>query len=77
MFQGPDTPGGRSFDSPEEVFARPPEGTRVGQSRPGPVEKTDEHEGLVGSSVAIEDTGAEPGPDNRRPEDVNLRDADY
>lgn len=37
--QGPDTPGGRSPDSPEVVFARPPKGTRVGQTRPGAVEK--------------------------------------
>jgi hypothetical protein len=38
-FSSPDTPGGRSRDSREEVMGRPPEGTRVGQTRPGPVEK--------------------------------------
>jgi hypothetical protein len=64
----PGTPGGRSKDSPEESFARPPEGTRVGQSRPGPVEKDESGT----DSVAIEETGAKPGPDNRIPE-FNLR----
>jgi hypothetical protein len=78
MFRNPGTPGGRTFDSDEEVISRPPPGTRVGQSRPGPVEKTDEHEGMVGSSMAIEDTGATPGPDDRNPYDfeLNLRERD-
>lgn len=82
MYQSPETPGGRSEDSPEEVFARPPEGTRVGQTRPGPVEKTEDDvpgkAGEFGSSMAIEETGAEPGPDRRNPYDfeLNLR-GDY
>jgi|tagenome__1003787_1003787.scaffolds.fasta_scaffold20418781_2 hypothetical protein len=76
MFRNPGTPGGRSPDSDEEVFARPPAGTRVGQSRPGPVEKTEDDvpgkPGEFGSSVAIEDTGAEPGPDKRNAYDFEL-----
>lgn len=77
MFNDPGTPGGRTKDSPESVMARPPEGTRVGQSRPGPVEKHEDDvpgkSGEFGSSVAIEDTDAKPGPDNRVTEDVDLR----
>jgi hypothetical protein len=41
IFSSPSTPGGRSRDSREEVMGRPPEGTRVGQTRPGAVEKGD------------------------------------
>lgn len=76
MFGDPGTPGGRTADSPESVMARPPAGTRVGQTRPGPVEKTDANEGSLGASVAIEDTGANPGPDNRAAETIDLR-GDY
>lgn len=76
MFNNPGTPGGRTKDSPEETLARPPAGTRVGQSRPGPVEKTEDDvtgkPGEFGSSVAIEDTGAEPGPDKRNAYDFEL-----
>lgn len=80
MFGDPGTPGGRTKDSPEEVMSRPPAGTRIGQSRPGPVEKTEDQavSKALGSSVAIEDTDAEPGPDHRNPYDfeLNLR-GDY
>lgn len=82
----PGTPGGRTKDSPEEVMSRPPEGARVGQSRPGPVEKG-EPEGTahaqgkrMGQSVPIEKTDADPpeydGPVGDGPlddEPVNLR----
>lgn len=80
MFSNPGTPGGRTHDSREEVMARPPAGTRVGQTRPGPVEKTEDDavSERAGSSVAIEDTGVEPGPDRRNAYDfeLNLR-GDY
>lgn len=80
MWNNPGTPGGRTKDSPEEVMSRPPEGTRVGQSRPGPVEKHEDHvpgkSGEFGSSMAIEDTGATPGPDNRAAETIDTR-GDY
>jgi len=85
MFRNPGTPGGRTSDSDEEVIGRPPPGTRVGQSRPGPVEKgesesTAHHSGKrVGQSLPIEQTDVEPGPDNRNAYDfeLNLRDPDY
>lgn len=76
QYGDPGTPGGRTKDSPERVMDRPPPGTRVGQSRPGPVEKTEDQvpgkPGEFGSSVAIEDTGAEPGPDKRNAYDFEL-----
>lgn len=81
MWRSPDTPGGRSKDTDEGVFARPPKGTRVGQSRPGPVEKSEDDvpgkPGEFGSSVAIEDTGVKPGPDKRVADNVDFRDPDY
>jgi hypothetical protein len=68
MYGDPGTPGGRTKDSPERVMSRPPEGARVGQSRPGPVEKHEDQvpgkPGEFGSSVAIEDTDAKPPKDN-------------
>jgi len=76
VFRNPGTPGGRTHDSPEEIMSRPPAGTRIGQSRPGPVEKHEDDvlkPGVAGSSVAIEDTDAKPGPDRRIPDEVNLR----
>jgi hypothetical protein len=78
VFRNPGTPGGRTYDSDEEVMSRPPAGTRVGQSRPGPVEKDDPDSTAhaqgkrMGQSVPIEKTDAEPGEDWRRPDEVNL-----
>lgn len=78
MWRNPGTPGGRTSDSDEEVIGRPPPGTRVGQSRPGPTEKGDPESTAhaqgkrLGQSLPIEKTDAEPGPDLRNAYDFEL-----